>query len=84
MVWLFNCLLLFISEVCPKDSKFNPAYVLTRWDIAIYEEKVLIFVNVYKTNQYIKNYHVIPIPRNIDPALDLYTRGGQDVMFSKF
>ena len=63
------------ANVCPKDSKFDPACVLTRGDIMIddEEEKVLIFVNFSKTNQYMKNYHIIPIPRNNDPALDLYT-----------
>ena len=63
------------ANVCPKDSKFDPACVLTRGDIMIDndEENVLIFVNFSKTNQYKKNYHVIPIPRNNDPALDLFT-----------
>ena len=37
------------------------------------EKKVLIFVNFSKTNQYMKNFHVIPIPKNDDPALDLFT-----------
>ena len=63
------------ANVCPKDSKFDPACVLTRGDIVIDEEEeiVLVFVNFSKTNQYMKNSHVIPIPKNRDPALDLYT-----------
>jgi hypothetical protein len=58
------------ANVCP-----DPACVLTRGDIMIDEEgkNVLIFVNFSKTNQYKKNFHVIPIPHNSDPALDLYT-----------
>ena len=63
------------ANVCPKDTTFDPACVLTRSDIVIDDEekKVLIFVNFSKTNQYMKNFHVIPIPKNDDPALDLFT-----------
>ena len=62
------------ANVCPKDARFDPACVLTRGDILIDddEENVLIFVNFSKTNQLMKNSHVIPIPKNEDPALDLY------------
>ena len=61
--------------MCPKDANFDPACVLTRGDIFIdhKEKMVLIFVNFSKTNQFMKNFHVIPIPKNMDPALDLYT-----------
>ena len=63
------------ANVCPKDSKFDPACVLTRGDIVIDQKQkcVLIFVNFSKTNQYMRNTHVIPVPKNEDPALDLYT-----------
>ena len=63
------------ANVCPKDLNFDPETVLTRGDIVIDEEneRVLIFVNFSKTNQYQKNCHVIPIPKNSDPALDLYS-----------
>ena len=63
------------ANVCPKDLHFDPETVLTRGDIVIDEEneRVLIFVNFSKTNQYQKNCHVIPIPKNSDPSLDLYT-----------
>ena len=63
------------ANVCPKDSKFDPSCVLTRGNIIFddEEEHVLIFVNFSKTNQYKRNFHVIPIPKNKDPALDLYS-----------
>ena len=63
------------ANVCPRDSKFDPSCVLTRENIIFDEdeENVLIFVNFSKTNQFKRNFHVIPIPRNRDPALDLYT-----------
>ena len=63
------------ANVCPKDSKFDPACVLTRGDIVLDQKQkcVLIFVNFSKTNQYMRNTHVIPVPKNEDPALDLYT-----------
>ena len=62
------------ANVVPKYSKFDPACVLTRSDIEIDEEghRVLVYVNFSKTNQYMKQFHVIPIPANIDPALDLF------------
>ena len=67
------------ANVCPKDAKFDPECVLTRGDVLIDEElkHVFIFVNFSKTNQYRKNFHVIPIPKNEDPALDLYTHLSQ-------
>ena len=63
------------ANVCPKDQNFDPETVLTRGDVLIdpNNERVLIFVNFSKTNQYQKNCHVIPIPRNSDPALDLFS-----------
>ena len=63
------------ANVCPKNLKFDPSCILTRRDVRIDEdgENVLIFVNFSKTNQYKKNFHVIPIPKNDDPALDLFT-----------
>ena len=63
------------ANVCPKDQNYDPACVLTRSDIAFDDdgENVLIFVNFSKTNQYRKNFHVIPVPKNKDPALDLYS-----------
>ena len=63
------------ANVCPKELKFDPSCILTRRDVQIDEEGkyVLIFVNFSKTNQYKKNFHVIPIPKNEDPALDLFT-----------
>ena len=58
------------ANVCPKDSKFNPACVLTSGDIAIDddEEKVLIFVSFSKTNQYMKNYSY---PKKYRPIIRL-------------
>ena len=35
-------------------------------------KRILIFVNFSKINQFQKNCHVIPIPENDDPALDLF------------
>ena len=63
------------ANVCPKEVKFDPETVLTRGDIVIDQEneRVLIFVNFSKTNQFQRSCHVIPIPRNSDPALDLFT-----------
>ena len=62
------------SNVVPKDRNFDPECVLTRSDIAIDEagKNVLIYVNFSKVNQYQKSFHVIPIPANDDPALDLF------------
>ena len=62
------------ANVVPKDSNFDPECVLKRSDIVIDEESrnVLIYVNFSKTNQYQKSFHVIPIPANEDPALDLF------------
>ena len=34
---------------------------------------MLVYVNFSKTNQYMQRSHIIPIPRNVDPALDLYS-----------
>ena len=58
----------------PKDTKFDPACFLTRSDIEIDEagKRVLIYVSFSKTNQFMKRFHVIPIPANDDPALDLF------------
>ena len=69
----FYCL--FRKANCvPKDRNFDPECVLKRSDIEIDEESqnVLIYVNFSKTNQYQKSFHVIPIPANDDPALDLF------------
>ena len=62
------------ANVVPKDHNFDPDCVLTRSDIIIDEagHNVLIYVNFSKVNQYQKSFHVIPIPANDDPALDLY------------
>lgn len=62
------------ANVVPKDSNFDPSCILTRGDIEIDEsgQQVLIYVNFSKTNQYMKQFHVIPIPANSDPALDLF------------
>ena len=63
------------ANLCPKDHEGNPTMVLKRSDIEIDEElqQVLVYVNFSKTNQFMHRSHVIPIPRNSDPALDLYT-----------
>jgi hypothetical protein len=63
------------ANVCPKDQKFDKDAVLKRGDIVIDEasERVLIFVNFSKTNQFQKQCHVVPIPKNDDPSLDLFT-----------
>ena len=62
------------ANVVPKDAQFDPACVLTRGDIEVDEagKRVLVYVSFSKTNQFMKRYHVIPIPANDDPALDLF------------
>ena len=62
------------ANVVPMDSNFDPDCILTRGDIEVDSSgrRVLIFVNFSKTNQYMKESHVIPIPANSDPALDLF------------
>ena len=77
-MWV-GCLLAFFTlfrkaNLCPRTQQFDPATVLTRSDIVIDEEDqcVLVFVNFSKTNQYCQRQHCIPIPKNDDPALDLY------------
>jgi integrase len=62
------------ANVVPKDSNFDPACILTRSDIEIDNsgQRVLVYVNFSKTNQYMKESHVIPVPANSDPALDLF------------
>ena len=63
------------ANLCPKENMGNPSMVLKRSDIVVDEElqQVLVYVNFSKTNQYMQRSHVIPIPRNSDPALDLYS-----------
>ena len=63
------------ANLCAKDSDDSPSVILKRSDIEIDEEteQVLVYVNFSKTNQYMHRSHVIPIPRNDDPALDLFT-----------
>ena len=63
------------ANLCPKDYTGNPSVVLKRSDIRIDEElqTVLVYMNFSKTNQYMQRSHIIPIPRNVDPALDLYS-----------
>ena len=75
-----GCLLAFFTlfrkaNLCPRDLEFDPETILTRGDVIFdrEEQQVLIFVNFSKTNQYQRECHVIPIPKNEDPALDLYT-----------
>ena len=75
-----GCLLAFFTlfrkaNLCPRELDFDPETILTRGDVFLDREKqqVLIFVNFSKTNQYQRECHVIPIPKNDDPALDLYT-----------
>ena len=77
-MWV-GCLLAFFTlfrkaNLCPRESHFDPTTVLTRDDVVLDEEgqRVLVFVNFSKTNQYAHRQHCIPIPRNKDPALDLY------------
>ena len=63
------------ANLCPKDFDGNPSVVLTRSDVEIDEEQqqVLVYVNFSKTNQFMQRSHVIPIPKNDDPALDLFS-----------
>ena len=75
-----GCLIAFFTlfrkaNLCPRENNFDPETVLTRGDVNLDEEekRVLIFVNFSKTNQYQQKCHVIPIPKNEDPALDLYS-----------
>ena len=77
-MWV-GCLLAFFTlfrkaNLCPHDQHFDPSTVLTREDVILDQEgqRVLVFVNFSKTNQYAQRQHCIPIPRNKDPALDLY------------
>ena len=77
-MWV-GCLLAFFTlfrkaNLCPKDSKYDPGTVLTRDDVLLDTagQRVLVFVNFSKTNQYSQRQHCIPIPKNSDPALDLY------------
>ena len=77
-MWV-GCLLAFFTlfrkaNLCPKESEFDPSTILTRDDVMLDEEgqRVLVFVNFSKTNQYSHRQHCVPIPRNQDPALDLY------------
>ena len=77
-MWV-GCLLAFFTlfrkaNLCPRDHQFDPSTVLTREDVILDREgqRVLVFVNFSKTNQYAQRQHCIPIPRNKDPALDLY------------
>lgn len=77
-MWV-GCLLAFFTlfrkaNLCPKNQKFDPETVLTRDDVILDEagQRVLVFVNFSKTNQFSHRQHCIPIPRNEDPALDLY------------
>ena len=62
------------ANVVPKNSNFDPACILTRGDFEIDEagHRVLMYVSFSKTNQFMKKSHVIPIPANSDPALDLF------------
>ena len=71
------------ANLCPKESENNPSIVIKRSDIELDEEleHVLVYVNFSKTNQFMQRSHVIPIPRNSDPALDLYSH--LKVLFSK-
>lgn len=78
-MWV-GCLLAFFTlfrkaNLCPKDKKYDPGTVLTRDDVVLdtVGQRVLVFVNFSKTNQYSHRQHCIPIPRNRDPALDLYS-----------
>ena len=75
-----GCLLAFFTlfrkaNLCPKDKNFDPETVLKRDDVILDEEgqQVLVFVNYSKTNQYSHRHHCIPIPKNDDPALDLFS-----------
>ena len=62
------------ANVVPKNASFDPACILTRGDLEIDEtgKRVLVYVSFSKTNQFMKRFHVIPIPANQDPALDLF------------
>ena len=66
------------ANVCPKELVYDPETVLTRGDVIVDNdnERVLIFVNFSKTNQFQKSCHVIPIPKNADPCLDLFRHLG--------
>ena len=77
-MWV-GCLLAFFTlfrkaNLCPRERNFDPSTVLTRDDVLLDEEnqRVLVFVNFSKTDQFARRRHCIPIPRNEDPALDLY------------
>ena len=62
------------ANVVPKNTSFDPACILTRGDLEIDEagQRILVYVSFSKTNQFMKRFHVIPIPANDDPALDLF------------
>ena len=57
-MWV-GCLLAFFTlfrkaNLCPRDHQFDPSTVLTREDVILDREgqRVLVFVNFSKTNQY--------------------------------
>ena len=71
------------ANLCPKQGMDTPSVLLKRSDVRLDEtlHTVLVYVNFSKTNQYMHRSHVIPIPRNSDPALDLYSH--LKLLFSK-
>ena len=60
------------SNSVPKSSKFDPAKVLIRRNISVdlQTNMLYIYVGFSKTNQFGARDMIIPIPGNIDPALD--------------
>ena len=78
-MWV-GCLVAFFTlfrkaNLCPRSHQFDPSTVLTRDDLVIDEDgqRILVFVNFSKTNQYSRRRRCIPIPCNEDPALDLFS-----------
>ena len=77
-MWV-GCLLAFFTlfrkaNLCPRNHQFDPQTVLTRDDVVLDEDgqRVLVYVNFSKTNQFSRRRRCIPIPTNKDPALDLF------------
>ena len=50
------------ANLCPRSHQYDPSTVLTRDDVVLDEEgeRVLVFVNYSKTNQYSQREHCIP------------------------
>ena len=69
----FYCLFRKANTV-PKSAQSDINKILTRDNIGLdrRNRRVYVYVGFSKTNQYRKRDRCIPVPSNVDPALDLY------------